>query len=255
MKANKSVISALLSVALLAVPITAAAHPRDDGHNRGPAPAYHQAPAYRPVVAPRANYAPRVAANNQLWMTPTSPIVPVRDHDDWRWRDRDDGWKHQDRDDWRGRDQDRDDGSRYRREHDNYRTVCDRDGDDCRQVPRTNNLYYREGYQPNYYPRESYNYAPQSYGAPVGGGLANLIRERDNAQILYQQAVRNGNRVRAKHLRNDIVELNKRIASGEHRTGYNSYNPASYNSYAPSGYGTPDAFTSMMAPLIGNYIH
>lgn len=178
--------------------------------------------------------------------------MPVRDHDDWRWRDRDDGWKHRDRDDWRGRDQDRDDGWRSRREHDSYRPVCGEDGDDCRQAPRANNLYYREGYQPDYYQRDSYSYTPQNYGAPVGGGLANLIGQRDNAQILYQQAVRNGNRVRAKHLHNDIVDLNKRIANARNRGGYG----AAYGTFNnPLGSGTPDALTSMMAPLIGNYIH
>ena len=49
MKANKNVISALLGIALLAMPITASAHPNHDhpNYNRGNAPAYRPAPAPR----------------------------------------------------------------------------------------------------------------------------------------------------------------------------------------------------------------
>src|ERR1700719_3227062 len=122
-------------------------------------------PAFRPDVAPRANFAPRVAANNRVWMAPASPIVPIHDHDDWRWRDRDDGWKHREheREEWREHNQYRNEGWRSRRENYPYRTLCDEDGDDCRQVPRVNNYYYREGYRPNYYQPDSYNYTPQYY--------------------------------------------------------------------------------------------
>ena len=204
-------------------------------------------------------------------MAPASPIVPIHDHDDWRWRDRDDGWRHRDRDDWRGRDHDRDDASRYQRgnyygtrPNYGYRRLCDEDGDDCRQVPRYN--YYREGY----YQPDSYTYGPQSYGAPLGGGMANLIRQRDNAQVMYQQAVQNGNRVRAKHLRNDIVALNKRIGgagSGYGYSGYGGYNSAYANPYASNygngyGYGNTAGYgygntglDSLIGPLFGNYIH
>jgi hypothetical protein len=240
MKATKNLMSALLGAALLAMPITAAARSHDGGHNRGPAPAYHQMPAFRPAVAPRVNVAPR------------SPIVQVHDRDDWRWRDRDDGWKHRDRDDWRWRDHDRDDAWRDRRGNYPYRTLCDEDGDDCRQVPRyNNNLYYRQGYQ-----LDSYNYGPPYYGAPVGGGVANLIYQRNNAQILYQQAVQNGNRVRAKHLRNDILSLNKRIGgAGGGYSGYGAFNSPYAGNYG-NGYGAPnDGFSSMFTPLFGNYIH
>ena len=262
MKARKNLMSALLGAALLAMPITAAAHPHDGGHNRAPAPAFHPAPAapaYRQMVEPRANFAPRIVAYNRTWMAPASPIVPIHDHDDWRrWRDRDDdGWKHhRDRDDWRWRDHDRDDGWRYRRNYYGYRTLCDEDGDDCRQVPRYRN-FYRENYQP-----DSYDYSPQYYGAPFGGGLASLIRERDNAQILYQQAVQNGNRVRAKHLRNDIVDLNNRIArarGGYAYSGYGAYNTPYANPY-DNGYGNGYGYgnsnlDALIGPLLGNYIH
>jgi len=211
MKARKNLLSALLGAALLAMPITAPAYPHDGGHNRGSAPAYHQASASRPAFA-RQNFAPPVVANNRTWVAPASPIVPIHDHDDWRWRDRDgDGWRHhRDRDDWRWRN--------------NYY----RDRENCRIAPPSNPYanYYRQypnSYRPGYYP-QSYNYAPPSYGAsgepaygaygaPAGGGLAGMINQRNNADILYQQAVRNGNRVRAKHLGNDIEQLNKNIAN------------------------------------------
>jgi hypothetical protein len=260
MKASKNLISALLGAALLAMPITAAAHPRDGGNggrfNRGPAPAYCPVPAYRPIAprayfAPRANFAPRFTA-------PRAPIVQIHDHDDWRWRNHE-RWEHRDRDDWRWRDHDRDDRWRSRRENYRYRTVCDEDGDDCRQVPQVNNYYYRQGYRPNYYRPESYNYAPYNYGAPVGSGLQNLIRQRDSAVYQYRVAMSRGNHERAEHLANAITELNKRIANARTRRGYNAYNYSSFNSYEPYdynnsayGYQNADPLTSMVAPLLGN---
>jgi hypothetical protein len=227
MKATKSVISALLGVSLLAVPITAAAHPHDGDRNRGHAPAYHQAPAYRSAVAPRANFGanftPRAAANNRLWMAPTAPMVAMRDRDDWRWRDR--------------------------------------DRDDYRNVPPYNPYQsynpYPNSYGQGYYP-EAYNNAPPYYGASVGGGLANLIRQRDNAQILYQQALRSGNRVRAKHLRNDIIGLNKSIGNTRTRGGYGpAYgsfnNPLANTNSNGYGYGNSN-LDALAGPLLRNFI-
>src|ERR1700690_3664238 len=72
MNLNKSAISALVGVALLAVPIAAAARTHEDRHNHGRAAASNY---YRQEIGPRANYAPQVAAN------------------DWRWRDGD-GWRN-----------------------------------------------------------------------------------------------------------------------------------------------------------------
>jgi hypothetical protein len=187
MKANKSVMSALLGAALLALPITASAH--EDWRNRAPAQTYHQMQVYQPMVAPRAtlrpNLAPRIALNDRRWVAPAAPLLPVREREDWRWR-------HQEID------------RPVVREH-------------CAVAPPYNPYQYnnyRQGYQP-----EAYNYATPYYGAPAGGMLANLVHQRDNAQVLYQQALRNGNRDRARHLRNDIVELNKRIADAEQRRG------------------------------------
>ncbi len=176
MKANKSVLSALLGVALLAVPITASARSHDDYRNRGPVAAYHNVPA----VAARANFAPRVAANDRLFMRPTAPMVRVPARDDWRWRDRD------------------------------YRPVYTGPVA-APYTPYVNN--YGPGYYAVPYSTPFYG-APVlgGYGAPVAGYVANLMRQRDNAQILYHQAVANGNRDRAKHLLNDIIGLNKQIA-------------------------------------------
>ncbi len=152
-----------------------AASAHDNGRNRVAAATYNQVRTFRPVVAQRAYVAPRAALANH--------VVPVRDRDDWRWRDRDND-RHNDR-------------------------------DDCRIAPPVNRYDSREGYRPNYLQRDTYNYTPQNYRAPVRAGLANLIRERDNARILYQKALRNGNHERAEHLRNDLAELNKRIAGVE----------------------------------------
>jgi hypothetical protein len=169
MKANKSVLSALLGVALLAVPLTASAH--EDIRNRAPVPAYHKV-----VVAPKTNFTPRVADNHQMWMKPKGPAVRLPERHDERWDHRDD-----------------------------YRPAP-------RYVaPVAPYNPYVNSYRPGYY-AEPYNYSPNYYGAPVGGGLANLIRQRDNAQVLYHQAVANGNHERAKHLLNDIISLNKEIA-------------------------------------------
>src|SRR5437879_5246830 len=65
MKAKISVISGLLGIALMAMPMTAAAHPRNAGGNRWSAPAYRPGPAFRQAPAfraeSRANFAPRPA--------------------------------------------------------------------------------------------------------------------------------------------------------------------------------------------------
>jgi hypothetical protein len=220
MKANKSVISALLGVALLAVPITAAARTHDDRHNRGPVPAYN---SYRHAVAPRVNFAPRAAANDRRW----------RDGEGWR-----DGYR------------------------DNYRPVAAPNF----PIAAPYNVY-PNNYRPDYYPQaynaapayypQAYNSAPAYYGAPVGGGLANLVRQRDNAQILYRQAVANGNRDRAKHLLNDIIGLNKRIGGARTHDGYGAaygtLNPYA-NTYS-NGYGNGNSgLGTLVGPLLGNYI-
>jgi hypothetical protein len=86
MKANKNLISAFLGVALLAMPITAAAGAPEHTGDRLIVPALAQTYATR--VNPRTN------------------LMLIHDRDDWgrhhRWRDRDD-WRWHDRDGWRWR--------------------------------------------------------------------------------------------------------------------------------------------------------
>jgi hypothetical protein len=142
------------------------------------------------------------------------------------------------------------------------------------------NNYYAGSYGPNYYSQQyapaqyaPAQYAPQQY-APLAGGqyygaqgagggtLANLIRARDNAQYLYAQAMRRGDRNAAKHLNNDIQSLQRRIASlGGGRYAYESSSAPAYsglgsyaNQYANNQYGYGNGISSLM-PLLGNYIH
>jgi hypothetical protein len=242
MRANKSVISGLLGIALLAMPITAAARPNKDGgrFNRQSAPAYHPERTFRAAPMPG--------------------IVQAHDHDGWRNFDR---HERHDRDDWnRGRRFDRDDyrwaGPRFR-DRDDYQWAnrWNRDRDDYPNRGR----YYRDSYEPDSYDS---GYGAPYYAAPVGGGLGGLIRERDNAQILYGQAVRNGNRVRAKHLNNDIRDLNKRIAraQGNRGYGYSAFNAPYANSYDynqglygynQNSYGYGGGLESLIQPLLGGY--
>jgi hypothetical protein len=230
MKMNWSVISAMLGVALLAAPITASAH--EDWRNRGPARAYN---SYRHEFSPRANFgtnmAPGVAANN------------------WGWRK----------------------GAPWRN---SYRPAV---APSC-PVSAPYNAYPNNNYQQGYYPQpynaapayypQAYNSAPAYYGAPMGGGLANygaplqgglagMIQQRDNAQALYQQALRNGNRVRAKHLNNDIVALNKRIGNTRKRDGYGAGYGSFDQSYANNnrnGYGYPNSNLNALSPMLRNFI-
>ena len=221
MKMNMGVISAMLGVALLAAPITASAH--EDWRNRGPARAYN---SYRHEFAPRANvnenWAPRAAANN------------------WRWNDHD-AWRH------------------------NYRPAA-APAPNCAMTtpynaaPMYNNPqgYYPQAYNaaPAYYP-QAYNPAPAPYVASMPGGMANLITQRDNAQMLYQQALRNGNRVRAKHLNNDVVALNKRIANTRNRDGYGAKYGSFDQPYASAngnGYGYPNSNLNALSPMLRNFM-
>ncbi len=220
MKATRNLMSALLGIAMLAVPVVASAQPRNEVRNRPVLPTYQKATVYRPLPA-----RPIVVTRRAV----VSPIVPIRDRDDWRWRDRDDH-KYRNRDD-----------GRYGRDHDR---------DDCR-LPQVNRYDYRDGYRPDYLQRDSYNnYAPPSAEIRSDARLASLIRQRDNAVLQYRAALRRHDNTAAGHLANAIEELNKRIASVRQHIG-NTYRPVSYDSYGPAGYGTPD-FTSMVTPLLGS---
>ncbi len=227
MKSNKGVISGLLGIALLAMPITAAARTHKDDHrfNRGVASVDRHFQSFRGAPMPQSN-------QRAIWNRPILTPVPMRAMP---LRDRDDN---------------------YPRAH--------------------NDNYYNGSYGPNYYPPQyaPEQYAPmaggQYYGAPgMGGGtLANLIRARDNAQYLYAQAVRRGDRVGAKHLNNAIQSLQRRIASmsGGGRYAYESPGAPAYsglgglgaytNQYPNNqyGYGNGSGIDSLL-PLLGNYIH
>ena len=116
--------------------------------------------------------------------------------------------------------------------------------------------YYPQPYNaaPSYYP-QAYNGALPNYGAAMPGGLANMIQRRDNAQVLYQQALRAGNRVRAKHLNNDVVALNKNIATTRNRGGYGragSFDQPYASSYG-NGYGNSN-LNALAGPLMRNFI-
>ena len=113
MRTAKNLTSALLGLAMLAVPMTAAAQSYNCNVNRDAVPIYQESTVNREGV---------VLVHDDDW----------REHHRWEHR-----WHH-DRDDWRRHERAED--WRYRRNYNrytynHYRTVCDHDGDDCRQVP------------------------------------------------------------------------------------------------------------------------
>ncbi len=190
MKATRNLMSALLGVAMLAVPVMASAQPRYEVRNRPPAPAYEKVGVFR-----RQPARPLVVTRRAV----ISPVVPIHDRDDHKYRDRDD-WRY-------GRDQDR--------------ANC--------PPPRVNRYDYRTSYHPNYLQRDSYNsYAPPSGEIRSDERLASLIRQRDNAVLQYRAALRRHDNNAAGHLANGIEELNKRIASVRQHIG-NTYRPVSYS--------------------------
>ncbi len=232
MKINRGVMSALLGVAMLAIPITASAHRHDEGQYRGALRPYQ---AYRPMANFRV--APPMAMTNRFYVPPAAyaPMSP-----------------------------------RY------YAPYATASAQSCAMAAP-----YSAYRQPYY--QQPYNYMPPgygAYGAPMGGGLANMIHQRDSAVYLYQLAMQRGNRNRAHHLANDISQLNKNIANARTRSGigpaYGSFNApmaSSYgNEYRNGGFNSPLASTygngygnsygygnsglgSMMAPLLGGFIH
>lgn len=116
MKIAKNLTSALLGIAMLAAPIIAAAQSTHRNSDRDVTPIYQQASTVHPGIV-------------------------LVDHDDWREHHRYGHRWRRDRDDWRWRGRYRDGDWRYRRgsnrySYNRYRTVCEHDGDDCRQVPQ-----------------------------------------------------------------------------------------------------------------------
>lgn len=217
MKANKSLLSALVGVALLAMPITASAH--EHNYNRGNTPAYHAAPAFHGVAVPRANFRPQVAVNNRVWMRPIAPVAhyPV--------------------------------APAYNPYAYNY-------GPNYYPAPYATNYVTPNCPLPSNYAAPYYSapmaYGTSAYGAPMSNGLANMIRARDNAVIDYQRAVRASNHDAAHHLANDIAQLNKNIANARGRSGVG---PAYGNfSMANSGYTTPYGYNSGLGSLVSPFL-
>ena len=278
MKANKGVISGLLGIAMLAMPAVASAHPHHDDarYNGGYVPAGRAAVAPRSYFAPRAtmrpasmpqvNYNPR-----STWMPGPAPASGFNARNNY-FRDY--------------RNYYRPGAYAYNQYRPNYYQPNNYQPNYTQ--PYANYAAPYANYAPSQCAAAASGYAPMNeyYGAPaMGGGLAGLLRQREGAQILYGQAVRAGNHTRAKHLMNDIASLNKQIANAENRSGVRAYrNPVvgynapyansrlAYNTpYANSslnqysslfnsnqyggGYGNAGGLSSMMAPLLGNYIH
>ena len=198
------------------------------GTNRAGAPVHDSC---RQAFA-RQNYAPQIADNN------------------WQWQSRQEG-RHAYQDDWRQAYQ-----NNYRASGTSNCPVA------APYNAYPNNNQYRQGYYPQPYNAvpsnysQAYNSMIPNYGAAMPRGLANMIQQRDNAQALYQQALRNGNRVRAKHLNHDIIAQNKNIAMTRNRDGfgpaYGSFDQPSGNSYG-NGYGNSN-LNSFAAPLLRNFM-
>ena len=212
MKTNRGLMSAVMAIAMLAMPVAASAHPINYHYRHGYfrnsifAPAYNRMSPYRPRVA-----AP-VPLTNAPWIANAAPMIPASGY--------------------------------Y-----NYRPGY-------AMAPMIPAAPCAGSYMPNIIP-PAYNYATPSYGVPMTGRLANLMRARDNADMMYAQALRNHNGVRAHHLANDIAQLNKNIANARMRGGlgprYGNFNPMSRGygnayAYGNSGFGS-------LAPFLGNFIH
>lgn len=351
---NKSVISAMLGIALMAMPITASARPNRGAapNHRGPAPAFHPArtnfrtapmprfaappprpmrpAAFRPV--PPVNFAPRYNPPRYTTFAPVArpiaapvinPVVPIRNNvRPWQAPPpANPGWVppgHRRADYMWNR-------GHHEPDRDDFRTVCDQDGDDCRQVPIYNRYNY-DGYNREYWKHHRYQYGapaytpsryyernydalpytcdedgddcrpnqgydggysdiygsnPQYYFMPMQGeapaGYRNrLIYARDMAMMKYRRAMARGDHKAAKHLYNAVKDLNRRIAGADRRLGrgYNRYGYAagaapayaysglgSYTSpyassygYDPYGYSNPGALSTIVGPILQNYV-
>ena len=223
MKINTGVMSALLSIAMLAMPLTASARTHYartyyEGPYRGavrPYQAYRQAPNFR--------VPPPLAMTNRFYAPPAA-FVPMR--------------------------------PRY---YAPLPAAYAAPAPSC-AMPAPYSAY-----------AQPYNYMPAAYGdgyaAPMGGGVANMIRQRNSGEYLYRLALQRGNHDRAHHLGNDISQLNKNIANARMRSGigpaYGNFNPPIASNYgggygynnSPYGYGSNSGLSTMVAPLLGGFIH
>jgi hypothetical protein len=219
--------SALLGLAMLAMPVAAEAHSWDYYRHRAAFPAYNRTAGFRSMVDRPMAFAPPMLADNRPFMGSAAPMMPVRNY-------------------YGGGGCAMPAAPAYNAYAPAYNSYA----------PAYNP--YANAYQPAYMPPAA-GYATPYYVAPMGGGLASMLRQRDSAEYLYQLAVQRGNRVRAKHLGNDVAQLNKNIANARMHDGlgrsYGSFNPQTASAYGNQyGYGN-SGLGSLVGPLMGNYIH
>ena len=230
MKTNRGLMSAAMAIAMLAMPVAASAHPINYHYRHGYfrnrifAPAYNRMAPYRPRIAVP------VPLTNAPWIANAAPMIPASGYYNYR------------------------PGYAMAPSDAMAPGYAMAPGD--AMAPMIPAAPCAGSYMPNLIP-PAYNYATPSYGVPMTGRLANMMRARDNADMMYTQALRNHNGVRAHHLANDIAQLNKNIANARMRGGlgprYGNFNPMS------GGYGNSYAYGNSnfgsLAPFLGNFIH
>ena len=242
MKTTRGAIAALLGFAMLAIPLTASAHPHHEEFQRGAVRRYQNYRPVPPAMNARANFRVGGPMARDRYFAPPARFAPAPP-----------------------------------RGYYGYAPAPVAYG----PAPAANcplsvpYAWYAPAYPPAYYQR-SYAAVPPAYGtygAPIGNGLAALMHQRDGAVMQYQMAMRRGDHTAAKHLANDIHELNGRIANlrgrGYGYSGYSAINTPYVNNYnyaqgygpGYSGYGSANygygnsSLETLVGPLLGNYIH
>ncbi len=177
----------------------------------------------------RPSFAPARTAAHPVWRSHVSPLVSTPARPRYRYAERGifrAGYREPDRDD--------------------YRYGCDADGDNCGpnyyRQPAFERVHHYEPDADDY----SYNQYPSGYSGgpdyrysnvPAGGYLQRLIYERDMARIRYERALARGDRLAAKHLYRDLVSLDAQIARA--RGGwYGNAAPYPAAPWTTSGYQT-----------------
>jgi hypothetical protein len=220
MKKNRGLMSAVMAIAMLAMPVAASAHSLNYYYRHG----YYR----NRIMAPAYNRMAPIQAYNRPFMANTAPMMPAPGY--------------------------------Y-----NYRPGYAM-APGYAAAPMMPAAPCAGGYNmaPAYnYATPSYGYGSPGYGAGMPGGLANMVRARDNAEMMYGQALRNGNGNRAHHLGLDVAQLNKNIANTRRHDGfgarYGSFNPTMAGGYGNSyGYGNSGYGNSgfgSLAPFLGNFMH
>lgn len=264
MKTRKSLMTALIGIAMLAAPVAASA--RDHGREARRdfrAGAVHSSNAPRnfafrnPAPVRRVVSAPRGFAPQRSFYTPVSPayayqpsgfvpaaVVPVGHGHHYGWR------------------------NKFNRSGNGV--VCDEDGDDCRPA------YTTQYSAVNPYPAAPY------YGVPTGGLAANGACAR--AQVIENQIVRDrrtGHPAAAADLARHVSRMRalgcpvsgpiggglfggRGLLGGGGYSGLNAYNNYGYNAAPAYGYGAPaygynqgysGGMLGQLAPMLQQYIH